>query len=186
MRYFICVLCLTFICAVGESAGQETAQSDRRHAVVIPPEIIMPVVASQPDCPLQFENVKLLKYLDGSGGEMYQLRNRSLKPIRSYKIAMWISVGTGDETSWPRELTSELLMPDQTTPRASEGREIKIVRLTDELRDKLKLRGSMQGIIVFMVVSVEFADGTTYNDEITSKALEAYTERIGASLDYKR
>ena len=60
--------------------------------------------------------------------------------------------------------------------------EIEIVPLTKEVREKLKLEGPMKGVTILMVVSVEYADGTSYNDEITSKALENYFELVGGKV----
>lgn len=45
-----------------------------------------------------------------------------------------------------------------------------IVPLSKELSEKLRLKEEMKGIVVLMVVSVEFSDGTKYDDEKTFKA----------------
>ncbi|MDT4952967.1 MAG: hypothetical protein QOJ02_1105 [Acidobacteriota bacterium] len=182
MRYIIGALFLGLACATGGIVNGQTAiaPQEKQRAVMVPPEIILPVVVSQPDCPLQFENVVLLKYLNGLGGEAYQLRNRGTKTIRSYMLATLTTAGTGDETT-----TDKSLKPGQTSPPPHEGDEVEVVRLTDELRDKLKLRGPITGVIFFMVVRVEFADGTVFSDELAYKALREYFETAAAKPDHK-
>ena len=48
---------------------------------------------------------------------------------------------------------------------AAAGREIEFVPLTDELRERFKLKGPMKAVGVFMVVRVEFIDGSVYSNE---------------------
>jgi hypothetical protein len=171
---------LAFVAGGVVNGQTATAPQEKQRAVMVPPEIILPVVVSQPDCPLQFENVVLLKYLNGLGGEAYQLRNRGTKTIRSYTIATLTTAGTGDEIT-----TDKSLKPGQTSPPPHEGEEVEIVRLTDELREKLKLWGSLSGVIFFMVVRVEFADGTVFSDEMAYKTLREYFETATAKPDRK-
>lgn len=185
MRYAITALCLATLCAVGQADAQTAPRPERRRAVLLPMEIATPVVVSQPDCPLQYEGARLMKYTEGylAGlvGKSYQLRNRGSKPIRSYDIAYLTTAG-GSETGWAAPLDSKLLMPGEARPLPGEGHEVEIIPLTEELRDKLKLRGPTEGIIFFMVVRVEFDDGTIYSAEREYKALEAYLEGVGAKL----
>jgi len=54
--------------------------------------------------------------------------------------------------------------------------------MTEDLREKLKLRGPMTAVSVFMILRVEFEDGSVYSDEPTFTALQEYFERVGASL----
>ncbi len=74
-------------------------------------------------------------------------------------------------------------MPGQTVPLSSRDKQDEVVPLTEELRDKLKLRAPMKAVIVLMVTAVEFTDGTTYNDEPTQKALETYLEGLSSRAD---
>lgn len=48
--------------------------------------------------------------------------------------------------------------------------------LSDALKDKLDLRGPMKGFVIYFTESVEFADGSSYKDETTYKALRLYLE----------
>lgn len=186
MRYVITLLCLTAFCMLGQAEAQTAAQPERRRAVLVPLEVLLPVVVSQPDCPLQYEDVKLIKYtegyLTGFVGKSYRLRNRGSKPIRSYTKAYLTTGGGGNEVTWeapPAPLDSQLLMPGQVPPNDSV---VEIVPLTEELRDKLKLRGPTEGAFFFMVVRVEFSDGTVYSAEREYKALETYFERVSDKL----
>ena len=54
-------------------------------------EIVMPLVAVQPDCPLQFERVERLMNVDGGGANIYRLLNRGSKPIPSFTISIPVS-----------------------------------------------------------------------------------------------
>ena len=56
--------------------------------------------------------------------------------------------------------------------------DVEIVPLSDELRDKLQLKGSMRSVLVLMVIRVEYADGSVYNAESTYEALQKYTETL--------
>jgi len=151
----------------------------------VPREIGLPVVASQPDCPLQLENVITLKYVNGGTWDSYQLRNRGTKPIRAYTIA-WLSTGGPESISaWPRRITDELFLPGQVHPRPGEDSQIEIVPLNRLLRERAKLPKQMQAVNVLMVVRVEYADGSIYSDEPTYKALQAYFKNIALLLEVK-
>jgi hypothetical protein len=63
--------------------------------------------------------------------------------------------------------------------------------LTDELRKKLKLQPPMKGVLVLMVIRVEFTDGSLYDDEPVFLALTSYFQELGnkaerSELDNKR
>jgi hypothetical protein len=146
---------------------------------------MLTLIAPQPDCPLQFTQAMHVGYLGGGGGGIYQLVNRGSKPIRAYMVVELNSVGTGFMVDVHRAggTQGEFLLPGQTTPQADEGTEVEIVPLTKELRDKLKLRGPMKAVAVFMIVRVEFEDGTVYSNEPTFKALQAYFDVVSAKVD---
>lgn len=179
MRYATSVLCLMLACLVGRASGQEHEQQKKKRAVIVPSDVILAVIAHQPDSPLQFDMAGIVRYLDGEGTEIYRLRNTGSKPIRAYTIAVWTTSGGGDVVGEGRAGgKAELLMPGQTAPQSNEEKDIQFVDLTSELRDKLKLRGPLQTVIVFMVVRVELVDGSTYDDETTLKALQTYFQGI--------
>lgn len=178
MKYIVTVLCFVSVCAASMIKGQEAKRPEKPQAVVVPREMILPVVVFQPDCPLQFEKVAILKYFGGGTGDVYQLRNRGAKPIRSYTVATSYSNHTGAEVR-----ARDLLMPGQTAPQPGEGTEVEILPLTDSLREQLKLSEPMKVIAVFMVVRVEFADGSTYDDEPVYKSLRAYFEDLYGKME---
>lgn len=158
----------------------QQADSQRKHRyVVVPPESSLLVIASQPDCPLKFQNAKLLISADGDGawGASYELRNQGTKPIKSFTAVLWTSYGTGGTLARPKRIDRELIMPGQTI----NGDDDEIISLTSELREKLKLQGPMKAVIVMMIENIKFADGSSYNDEVTSEALVNYF----ADLDSK-
>jgi hypothetical protein len=70
-------------------------------------------------------------------------------------------------------------MPGETVNGAND----EIVPLTDELRDKLQLRGPMKAVVVLIVESVKFADGSVYNNEAVSRALLAYFLDVSDKVD---
>ena len=169
---------------VSNASSQEPKQQKAKLAVVVPAEAMLVVIASQPDCPLKFEKASIVKYVEGLYGDaewLYQLRNCGVKPIRAYTIATFASSGGGNVVSNELARTGELLMPGKT-PRNSEGNEIEIVPLTEELRTKLNLHRPMKAVTVFMVVRVDFSDGTTYSDETVFKALQEYFGYVGARV----
>jgi len=187
MHYRIAAIsCLILLCgseALGQSQQGERVEKNRY--VVVPREIVLTAVASQPDSPLQFENVKFLARINGGGGGVcFQLRNRGSKPIRSISFAV-LSAPGGPRYSdgWSGKLTGEVVMPGQIVPLSSGDKQDEVVPLTEQLRDKLKIRGPMKAVTVLMVTDVEFTDGTTYNDEPTQKALETYLEGLSSRAD---
>lgn len=167
--------CLVFIGAafVGAASGQSTAEREIERVVVIPPDIGLAVVADQPDCPLQIEDIKLFGVLSGGGTESYKVRHRGTKPIRAYTIGSWNTAGTGWEVE--REFPGALLPGHVAT---LVGNEVKVVELTESLRDKLGLRGGMKAVLVFMVIRVEYADGSVYDAKATYQTLKTHLDKI--------
>ena len=72
------------------------------------------------------------------------------------------------------------VQPGGKAPLAVGGREIEFVPLTDDLRERFKLKGSMKAVGVFMVVRVEFTDGSVYSNEPAFTALQEYFEKMSA------
>jgi hypothetical protein len=64
------------------------------------------------------------------------------------------------------------LMPGQRLMVGEQS--LEIIELTSELRDQLKLAGPVRAVVILLVESVEFADGSVFNDRKTVKALEGY------------
>ncbi|MDQ3748174.1 MAG: hypothetical protein M3367_04030 [Acidobacteriota bacterium] len=182
MKHLIKAFLLICICATSILA-QQVEQPIRKY-VEMPREIGLPLIAVQPDCPIKIEEVRLVAGVEGGFGDSYQLRNISTKPIRSITIAS----SSGASTTYARE-TGVLVMPGQLVPKVSEKYlkckecvKDEIVPLTDELREKLKLKGEMKSIVILMVVSVEFTDGTKYNDEKTYEAMQVLMDDLGEAM----
>jgi hypothetical protein len=162
------------VSVVNKIGEQDSHLRGTMNAVIVPREIIFPVVAYQPECPLKLIPSKILAYLDGGGREILSCRNLGAQPIKSYTVAWRSSVGTGGKLV----ADSEWITPGEEVSLLSEPRYTKQVPLTDDLRKKLKLEGPMQAILVFMVVKVEFADGAIFQDENAYKALQDYFEKM--------
>lgn len=178
MRYLISP-CLAFAYLLNIGAAVQ-GQPDKPRCVVTPADQALVAVAFQPDSPLIFEDVKALSCIGRHGTERFRLRNRGTKPIRGYAVAGWSSAGTGFKSEWGASAPGELILPGQLAP--SKAQEAEILPLTKDLREKLKLSGPLQGVMILIVVSVEYADGTRYRDESASKALEDYFEKVGAKI----
>jgi hypothetical protein len=186
MRRVSSVLFLIFS-MISLANGQEHDQQTKRRVVIVPSDVVLAVIASQPDSPLEFEMAQTVRYVDGESGEIYRLRNRGSKPIRAYSIAVWTTTGGGDVVSEDRAGgPTELLMPGQIVPQSTEEKGLEFVALTTELRDKLKLRGPLQTVMVFMVVRVDFEDGTPFNDEPTLKAMQTYFQSTWSGSERKK
>ena len=175
MLRIISSLCLICACAVGISRGQQDSARDGRRYVVIPPEQRLLAIASQPDCPLQFEEARLLMNMRGDTASSFQLRNQGTKPIRAYTLIVGGSI-----VEWTASDASQYILPGQ---RAAESEyRYEIVPLTEELRDRLGLRGPMQGLKIFMVTRVELTDGSVYNGQPAHRAMEEFFEDIFSRL----
>jgi len=175
MRVLVCVALLVFSFSTN---AQESKQMERDQFVVVPRDIVMPLLAVQPDCPFQFEQVERLAKIGGGGANIYKLRNRSTKPIRNFRIAYLLGNGNGGSWGWENNF-SRLVNPGDIVPDTLENSVEKLVPLNDALRNKLDLRGPMKTVIIYFVEWVEFADGSTYRDEATYKALQLYLEQLG-------
>jgi hypothetical protein len=184
MRYCFLILCVLFLSGDIPTASQQDTREPKQRYVLPPDENILLVVASQSDCPIQFENARLiLSAVDGEWGVTGQVRNRGTKSIRHFTSVIWVSLGTGGTlggSDWSSgKVTRELFMPGQIVNLNSEG---EIVPLSEKLREKLKLRGPMQAVAVLMVERVVFDDGTIYSEESTSKALRKYFEKVAEGV----
>jgi hypothetical protein len=177
---FLFLLCLS---SVSMAYGQDTAQTKKERAFVVPPEHVLPAVVSQPDCPLKFENVKVLYYLDGGMADSFELRNRGTKPIRDYTVAWYSSYGNASVMKKPIKEAGTLILPGALAPQDGVEGDVEIVPIPDQFNKKFKLKDRpMDGVVMFMVVRVEFADGTTYNNEAASSALREYFESVSDKL----
>jgi hypothetical protein len=161
--------------AVGQKAS---VVQDTQQVVIVPRENALLTIAYQPDCPLQFEDVKFLAAIDGGGAVSYNLRNRSSRTISGFKV--WDSVGHTVTWTLARANGGEPLYPGHLVPWGESG--TKIVPITDNLAEKLRLKGPMQATVVLMVIRVDFADGTNWEDEAIYKATKAYMDDLQQKL----
>jgi hypothetical protein len=169
---------VVMLLAVFTVMGQQSSSEDHIKAVLIPRDVGLITVVSQPDCPLQFENVRFLAGVEGGGLTSYDLRNRGNKAIRSFKVGD----STGSTFTWDPKGDNRPgpIAPGQLVPWGEDSKEI--VPLTDELRDKLKLKGPIQGELALMVIHVEFVDRTSYDDETVYKAMKKYMDDLQSKL----
>ena len=175
MKYFPKIFCFICICTTSVLA-QAGMQQNKSQFVAVPREITLPVIAVQPGCPLQFENIVRLAGVEGGAAVTYRLRNVGIKPIR--KLVVADSLGS-IFTWWSN--SGELVMPGQLVPQAKDDR-AEILPLSKGLSERLSLKGEMKGVVVLMVVSVEYSDGAKYDDEKTFKAMENFFENLVEAL----
>lgn len=175
---FALAICLSIASTV---YSQKTERNERNSFVQIPREIVLPVIVFQPSSPLQFEKVERLLKMDGGGANIYQLRNRSLKPIRRFAVSYLLGEGTGGSWEWEGS-SGEVIMPSQLAPSPVGDESMRFIPLTEELREKLELNGRMKTVVFYMVERVEFTDGSTFIDELAAKALKSYLDDISDKL----
>jgi hypothetical protein len=176
----IVLLCLVCFWVGGSVWAQRG--SEKRKFIVPPNDLYLLTVASQADCPIQIENAKLLLFIGpGSNwGASYRLRNAGTKPfgIQSITLSMWTAQGVGLTWQELTQDTEKAVLPGELITIKEDDHKIEIVPMTDEIRDKLKLRGPLHAVVVLMVEQVKFSDGSVYSDERTSKALQSYFQNI--------
>jgi hypothetical protein len=178
MRY--CFLLVTLAACVCNAHGQAPNSDTQRRYIAPPPANLLLTVASLPDSPLRFENARLLIDVDGRGlAVVAQVRNVGTKPVRYYSPVIWTSMATGGTISgsvWSSgKVHDKVILPGQVV---SEEDDIVTVTLTDELRDKLKLKEPMRAVVVLMIERVVFDDGSVYSAEPISKALLEHFEKM--------
>ena len=167
---------LSLICVVAiiTVRGQQIGSLDE-HRFVVPSDQGLILVVSQPDCPLKFEDVKLLSNMKGTWGNTFKLRNNGTKPISAYTVAAISS----SEWSWEAADSAHHIMPGQTAKPLG-GNKVEIVELTKSLREKLKLEGPMKGIVALIVVRVVYADGSLFEEKGYESQLEYFEKLYGA------
>lgn len=174
--------CLMILCVANPLIGQQTQNNKKPRYIVIPPDVMLITVASQPDCPLQLEEVYRLYDIENElPAWTVQVRNRGAKPLRvkSYTVAWIYPRGTGGFNGLLG--SSEEVLPGQRLPSNDDVTEI--VPLTETLRDKLGWRGEMKATAVMLIESIEFADGTTYDAKPLSDALQKFFEETSIKLN---
>ena len=166
--------------------AQPQYQREENRYVVEPPDVVFLLIASQPGSPIGFKDMKLLARIDNRrtavSGKIY---NAGTKPIRyvslmlvGYSGAVSTLRGSGPMSGAVR---TELLMPGEEIQDEDPA---EIVPLTEELKEKLNLRGGRaKAFFVLMVNSVTFGDGTKYTDEKTITSVRTYLETLGEKIE---
>jgi hypothetical protein len=155
--------------------GQQSLSQKTIREVMVPREIVLPLIAYQPKCPLKLEDMQVRKNVEGgTPSPILRFRNISGKTIRSYKISYLMPGGMGG--SWGS--SGERILPGELIPEKDIPTFHTVIPLTDDLIKSLKLDGPMQAIWVFIVDRIEFEDGFVYEDEKTGKALKTYFETL--------
>lgn len=158
------------------TAGAQQSPSEAKF-VTVPREVGLVTVAYQPDCPLRFERVSFLAGIEGGGTTTYDLRNSGTKSIRAFTVGDSI----GNRLSWDVPRSRGPVPPGELAPL--DGDQTEPVALTGEVRQKLKLQEPMKGLVVLMVIRVEFTDGTVYDDERVFKSMLAYMDNLQSKLN---
>jgi hypothetical protein len=173
----LAALLLFSVIVVGQdSATVSSAPAKTGKAVVITRDIVLPVSVHQPNCPLKLEFATMHGYLDGGSIELSRFRNQGTKFITKYKIA-WLAPGGGGGSMEGRDT----IAPGFTYGDEDDAKDpfhAEMIPLTNELKESLKIGKGLQGLIYYMVVRLEYDDGSTFDDEATYKALEKYLEKI--------
>jgi hypothetical protein len=154
---FCAVLLIALCCLAAARAGAQ----ESHQFVVVPRDQGLILIASQPECPLKFENARLLVNMEGFWEKSFELRNLGTKPIRSYAVA---AIGT-DKWGWTAPDAAHYIQPGQIAPPIAPDSRDEIIPLTRELSEKLNLKGQMKDIVGLIVVRVEFADGSTFEEK---------------------
>jgi hypothetical protein len=165
--------CLLLLTLVGSGI---LAQKPKRKtkAVVIPNEIYFPAIVAQPDCPLKIEKAFVGKTLDGTEEMFFQARNTGSKPIVFFQIDMIGSNGGGQSSIFPYDRTQTSVPPRAVAPPGLKEDSVEFVPLTEDLKQKLRLTGKMRVIAFFMVLKVQFQDGSTYDATPLLDSLEQH------------
>jgi hypothetical protein len=168
------IVCIVFVGTITVVGGQQSNLSGKKRAVILPREVALPVIVQQPNCPLRIVKFERLLLLDGGARNRYEVRNERSQPIRIYYIAEVNSLGTGYMFGRRIEPPGKLLMPGESDAQDDADDQIEIVPLTKQIRDQLKLEEPLKAVMFLMVVRVEFADGTIYEDDQTKEALTTF------------
>jgi hypothetical protein len=175
MRLFSITLIILSIGLIASNTIKTNSQVRLSNDVAIPREIAIPLIAYQPGSPLKPEFIQLRKPTEGgSGSPLFRFRNQSGKSIRSYLIADLYPGGVGGEWgSQDNHISPGELIPEEDMPTINETD-----LLNDDQRKSLGLQGPMQAICIFLVVRVEFSDGSVFDDRKAYESLKKYLEKI--------
>lgn len=169
------------------SANLAQEKRNKTKAVVIPSEIYLPTIVAQPECPLKIEKAFVAKTLDGTEEMFFQARNTGSKPITFFQIYMIGSNGGGQSSIFPYDRTQTSVPPGAVAPPGLKEDSVEFVPLTEDLKRKLRLTpGKMRVIALFMVVKVQFQDGTTYDATPLLDSLEEHLKMFADAYEKAR
>jgi hypothetical protein len=174
-RFWLAVILLAFT----NNAAQTEKEQQKLRYVLVPQDNTMVVVASQPGCPLRIERAQLLVNTEKNHDVLFQydLRNAGRKPIRDFNLVFFSSEGNSGSISDHR-LRGKILLPGEVIRAKEETAARTVLPLSSELRRKLKLDSPVKAIVVLMVWTVDFNDGSTFSDEKNLKAAKAFFEEL--------
>lgn len=180
MAYRITVF-LIVISFASSTSAQNQINSGKGLYVMVPPESVVVVAASQPDSPIQIEDSKLLNSIDGNrrAAFQYQIRNRGTKPIQSVSIYALDSAATGGGPLYNGHRLSKPLRPGKKILLGEKS--VEIVKLTAELQNKLRLTSGVRVVLVLLVERVEYTDGSVFDGRKTVNALRDYFVDINSA-----
>src|SRR4029077_13903646 len=173
MRTSITIFLIVILCA-SVTTGNTQNDPKRPHYVILPSVSVVVAAVSQPDCPIQIEDIKLLNPIDGSRRAAFQyvLRNRGTTPINYLAVYAVASAGTGGGPLYNGHIMHKPLMPGLKLFVGEQSTQI--VELTPELRERLRLGGPLRVIVILLVETAEYTDGSVFKDRKTVKALGDY------------
>lgn len=159
----IAVFVFIVLCVRGTTAQNENNPQKPRY-VIVPSENVLLVTASQSDCPIEIAESKLLNPVDGSrrAAFQYEIRNRGTKPIKFVSVWALNADATGGGPLSNGHSFDAPLMPGK---KILVGESSRMVDLTPELRQGLKLGGPMRVIVVLVVAKVGYADTSAFGHE---------------------
>lgn len=173
MKAFSRSTVLTILVACGAFAQAQTANG--RYEFVSN-QLVLPVVVVQNDSPLVVEQFFVVRDEERKFQTEYKLRNKSSKAIRAYRIAVWYSdntgyLGYGIMPNGGRVLKAKTTIDTFTSKRilASDG---------GEKPDRF-----LQKIVFFMVVDVEFEDGSVFDARSIFESLTKHLELYESAYD---
>ena len=115
--------------------------------------------------------------VDGGGRNVYRLLNSGSKTDRSFTISYLFPNGNGGSLGMYPKALIVCWRPGEFVEDTIEGR----VRNSGPQRCAEGQAGSSwpdEGIVIYFVESVGFADGSAYKDETTYKALRLYLQDL--------
>lgn len=185
MRY-VQIIFVLFVVCTGVGFGQQPSiKSEKEIFVVAPVESALLTIASQPDCPVQIEDAKFLTEVNSSRYKvLYELRNKSSKPISDVNVVALSTRGIDGSILHPWMETDDILMPGQITAGYKGKLPWQVLPLTNEIKRKLILNGNRQEVIVLIVQDVIFADGSKYSDEKSSEYLRNIFDEMSRERCY--